>query len=57
MTEKTCATCDHWYDRPPVGEAGNECRAKAPVPGEGRMAIWPQTKANDFCGEWKKRAK
>lgn len=56
MNDKRCDTCLFWHEIPPEGEANNECRRCAPLPGSGRQAVWPKTKARDFCGEWKKKA-
>ncbi len=57
MTEETCASCCFWRDQ--NAWWGGQCRIAAPslpdpekVPSYDKAkATWPQTKADDFCGE------
>lgn len=47
-----CANCAFWVK--------GECRDKVPVPvplyGDLQLvAIWPRTRADHWCGEWKTR--
>lgn len=43
---RSCAACRHWV----VGGALGECRRGWPTPNGSDRAVWPLTRAEDFCG-------
>jgi hypothetical protein len=60
-TSNACALCQFWHEM--VGDETGQCRRYAPRPamfaalpntgGEGEVeAVWPQTNAEDWCGEF-----
>lgn len=51
-----CENCIYWFDVDDPNEAINECRRNAPIAGYARfVGIWPLTKANNCCGEFKEK--
>lgn len=53
MSERKCETCEWWL---PLSKATGQCHAHAPKPTLVKQTEffigWPETEAEDFCGEW-----
>ena len=54
MTER-CETCRYWNKgtHVPSGMTVYTCRRTPPTPGA--ITLWPITKHDDWCGEWRAR--
>jgi hypothetical protein len=65
--EKQCDNCKFWKEVVEVVDNPNmgPCRRRAPMsettnPLSGAKnlnALWPQTKSNDWCGEWEAKVR
>jgi hypothetical protein len=50
-----CKDCVFWQALPKVGttmERG-ECRRYAPRAKQSSLVVWPQTYAQEWCGDWR----
>lgn len=62
MTERKCKNCEWWVTRTPMLEVDKhwgQCRKKSPSVGgtsERVYTAWPDTRENDFCGEFEEKA-
>lgn len=53
--ERSCSGCDHWQKDEGEPTLGN-CHRYAPgAPAPAGFTRWPETRAADWCGEFKPR--
>jgi hypothetical protein len=48
QAERQCGGCRFWKQRDYEGE----CRRYAPAPSSEHPVEWPDTRSEDWCGEW-----
>ena len=54
MDESSCGNCNFWEKSKVVSSATGECHRYAPKPGyESKLACWPLTDDDYWCGEFK----
>ena len=58
MAKFDCGQCRYWVMRKSLGKHKNgDCRRYAPTPGTRPTYLWPSTKAEDWCGDYKAKPK
>lgn len=52
-----CATCQFWHIHDARGELVlGHCRRQSPIVTQDGRTLWPRTKQEFGCGQWRKRA-
>lgn len=52
-----CATCQFWFLHDARGDTVlGHCRRQSPIVSQDGRTLWPRTKQEFGCGQWRKRA-
>jgi hypothetical protein len=59
VQQDTCEICRYWINKKGKRDGyDGDCRKNPPtVISDDCHAIWPDTRATDWCGEWKEASK